>query len=166
MSAKRNNSSMQLTRAADYALRVLTFLATEPERERALLPDLAKATASPESFLSKVLQALTKARMVSSRRGKSGGFILLPRGLQASVKDVIEAIDGPIRLNICLSTGRSCPRKNSCVTHPVWIKAQEAMMEVLTSASIADLAGVEDQPASKVVLPILAAKKSVRKRCK
>jgi Rrf2 family protein len=140
MSAKRINSSMQLTRAADYALRVMIHLAAQPERERALLPQLAEITAAPESFLSKVLQALTRARMVGSRRGKSGGFVLMPRGRQATVREVIEAIDGPVRLNICLTNGRSCVRKGFCPAHPVWERAQQAMMDVLDAARIADLA--------------------------
>ena len=140
MSAKRVNSSMQLTRAADYALRVMIQMAMLPEKERAVLPMLAKGASAPESFLSKVLQALTRAKMIGSRRGKSGGFVLLPRGRQATVREVIEAIDGPIRLNICLTTGRSCARKSFCPAHPVWVQAQEAMMGVLSGARIAELA--------------------------
>jgi len=137
---KKVNSSMQLTRAADYAVRVMVHMATLPDRERAMLPDLAEATDAPESFLSKVLQALTRSKMVSSRRGKSGGFLLLPRGRQTSMRDVIEAIDGPVRLNRCLTAGRSCTRKTWCQAHPVWLQAQEAMMQVLGEAQIAELA--------------------------
>ncbi len=55
---KRPNSSMQLTRAADYAVRVMVQLAASPKEQRVLLPELAAATDAPESFLSKVLQAL------------------------------------------------------------------------------------------------------------
>ena len=66
---KKTNSSMQLTRAADYAMRVMIHLATLPADERALLPALAAATAAPESFLSKVLQALSRARLITSQRG-------------------------------------------------------------------------------------------------
>ncbi len=158
MSAKRINSSMQLTRAADYALRVMIELAAQPAQERAMLPQLAETIDAPESFLSKVLQALTKARLVVSRRGKSGGFLLLPRGRQASVREVIEAIDGPIRLNICLPTGRSCPRKNTCPAHPVWEQAQKAMMDVLNASSIADLAAEAAVAPAKRFSPIRIAK--------
>lgn len=106
-----------------------------------MLPYLAKATEAPESFLSKVLQDLSRARLISSRRGKSGGFAILPRGLQASMRDVIEAIDGPICLNLCLISGRSCGRKAWCPAHPIWNQAQQAMLDVLSQARIADLAG-------------------------
>ena len=133
------SSSMQLTRAADYAVRVMIHLATLTDNERAMLPALADATGAPHSFLSKVLQALTRAELISSRRGPLGGFEILARGRQASVREVIEAIDGPIMLNVCLTHGQSCNRKSWCPAHPVWVKAQRAMLDVLDGATIADL---------------------------
>jgi Rrf2 family protein len=131
---------MQLTRAADYGVRVMIHLATLPAHERAMLPALARATGAPESFLSKVLQALCRAKFIASRRGQAGGFEILPLGRKASVRTVIEAIEGPISLNLCLVSGVSCNRKSFCAAHPIWEKAQEAMLEVLSNASVTDLA--------------------------
>ena len=131
---------MQLTRAADYAVRVMVYLATLPDGKRALLPDLARVTEAPESFLSKVLQSLAHAELISSRRGKLGGFAILPRGRPATMREVIEAIDGPISLNVCLSGGKDCNRKSTCPAHPVWARAQRAMFDVLISATVASLA--------------------------
>ena len=65
---------MQLTRAADYGVRVMVFLAGLPAGERASLPQIVKATGAPDSFLSKVLQELTRAQLITSRRGPAGGF--------------------------------------------------------------------------------------------
>jgi Rrf2 family protein len=133
-------SSMQLTRAADYATRVMVYLAAQPENRRIFLPALAEATAVPSSFLSKVLQALSRAGMVSSRRGQQGGFQILPRGRNSTVRTVVEAIDGPINLNVCTLHGTGCNRKSWCPAHPVWAQAQNAMLRVLDEARIADLA--------------------------
>jgi Rrf2 family protein len=147
---------MQLTRAADYAVRVMVHLATQPEEIRVLLPDLAEATAAPESFLSKVLQALARAHLISSRRGKLGGFAILPRGREATMRDVIESIDGPICLNLCLNGGKDCERKSWCPAHPVWARAQRAMIDVLMSVTVAAMAA-RSQPAASS-----ASKLSVR----
>lgn len=136
----RPNSSMQLTRAADYAVRVMIQLAVLPSEGRVSLPSLAQATGAPESFLSKVLQSLARAEFISSQRGQSGGFRITPLGSQTSMREVIEAIDGVICLNICLMHRRSCPRKARCPAHPVWVRAQQAMLQVLSNASIASLA--------------------------
>jgi Rrf2 family protein len=130
---------MQLTRAADYAVRVMIHLTTLPRSERILLPDLARATDVPKSFLSKILQALSRAKLISSKRGPVGGFEILPEGREASIVEIIEAIDGPIRLNLCVQNGRSCSRKPSCPAHPFWIQAQTAMLAVLNTAKVCDL---------------------------
>ena len=143
---KKPNSSMQLTRAADYGIRVMVDLAKLPVHERAMLPALAEATGAPESFLSKVLQALARARLISSRRGPSGGFAISARGRKASMREVIEAIDGPICLNVCLISGISCARKVWCPAHPVWMDAQQAMLDVLSKALIAELAAPVPAP--------------------
>jgi Rrf2 family protein len=137
---EKSNSSMQLTRAADYGVRVMIYLAGLPDNERAMLPSLAVATGAPPSFLSKVLQALSRAGLIASRRGQSGGFQIVSLGRQASIRNVIEAIDGPITLNLCLVNGESCSRKSWCPAHPVWARAQQAMLQVLDTAMIADLA--------------------------
>jgi Rrf2 family protein len=134
------NSSMQLTRAADYAVRVMIHLATLPPASRVLLLDLADATAAPESFLSKVLQALARKDLICSRRGKRGGFAILPHGREATMREVIEAIDGPICLNVCLNGGKDCERKSWCPAHPVWARAQRAMLDVLMSATVSSMA--------------------------
>jgi Rrf2 family protein len=137
---ERCNSSMQLTRAADYAVRVMVHLATLPLEKRAFLPDLAVATAAPESFLSKVMQALARAGLITSRRGKAGGFAILPRGREATMREVIEAVDGPICLNVCLNRARDCERKSWCPAHPVWARAQRAMIDVLMSVTVSAMA--------------------------
>lgn len=147
------NSSMQLTRAADYAVRVMIYLATLPEEKRTLLPELARATEAPVSFLSKVLQSLAHAELLSSRRGKAGGFAILPRGREATLREIIEAIDGPICLNVCLNGGRDCGRKSWCPAHPVWARAQRAMLDVLTSATVSTLAA-RSSSATASALPL------------
>jgi DNA-binding IscR family transcriptional regulator len=84
--------------------------------------------------------------MIDSRRGQSGGFEILDRGRQSSMREVIEAIDGPIYINLCLISGASCDRKSYCPAHPFWTKAQEAMLSVLNGAIIADLAAQASAP--------------------
>ena len=136
----RSSSPMQLTRAADYAVRAMIHLATLPANERILLPGLAKATAAPVSFLSKVMQALCHAGFVVSRRGQAGGFEIVDAGRNASLTAVMEAIDGPISLNVCMMSGAQCGRSPSCPAHPVWVRAQEAMVSVLNESTVATLA--------------------------
>ncbi len=136
----QSSSTMQLTRAADYGVRVMIHLATLPNQQRVRLPELARATGAPESFLSKVLQALCRAGFVASQRGQTGGFEILPTGRATSISAVIEAIDGPICLNLCVNHQVNCKRKSFCPAHPVWARAQQAVLAVLNESSVSELA--------------------------
>ena len=131
---------MQLTRAADYAVRVLIHLAGLPPETRASRAELAAAAECPDQFLSKVLQSLTRAGLVVSHRGNTGGFELPATARNASVLEIVEAVEGPIRLNLCLLSDTACGRSHWCPAHTVWAEAQEAMTGVLRRATITELA--------------------------
>ena len=131
---------MQLTRAADYAVRVMIHLAGLPPGSRASRGELAREAECPDQFLSKVLQSLTRAGLVISHRGNTGGFELPEANRGASILNVVQAIEGPVRLNLCLTSDHACGRQEACSAHGVWAEAQEAMMGVLQSASIDNLA--------------------------
>ena len=130
---------MQITRATDYAVRVMLYLASLPEGRKAQLSELAKAAEVRENFLSKILQRLVHQGLVSSHRGTGGGFCLKMPPEALTLLQVIEAMEGPTQLNVCLGDG-SCERQSWCGVHPVWRKAQAALTETLASVSIAQLA--------------------------
>ncbi|MGB2675929.1 MAG: Rrf2 family transcriptional regulator [Candidatus Acidiferrum sp.] len=131
---------MQVTRATDYAVRIMVELASLPPGHKAQLNELIESTGVRGSFLSKVVQRLVHAGMVSSHRGTRGGFSMRVSGEEVTLLDVIEAIEGPTQMNLCLASGPSCERKPWCGVHPVWQKAQSAFVRELASVSIAHLA--------------------------
>jgi Rrf2 family protein len=141
---------MQITRATDYAVRATIHLATIPVLVRVPGPDLARAIGAPESFVSKVLQQLVQAGLVSSQRGMRGGFQLARRAANISLLEVVEAIEGPTQLNLCLPPESDCSRKDWCGAHPVWAEAQEALVKVLGEASIAELARASNSNLAKL----------------
>jgi len=131
---------MQITRATDYAVRVMVHLASLPPGEKVPLSALVGVSEVPGSFLSKVLQRLVHAGMVSSHRGAGGGFCLrVPRD-KTTLLDVIEAMEGPLQLNLCLGKGQNCIRKSWCGVHPVWQKAQAALAQAFASVTLEELA--------------------------
>ena len=131
---------MQITRATDYATRVMIYLATLPPGVKAQKVIMAKAADVPESFLSKVLQRLVSAGLVASARGTGGGYELAGSRRNISLLDILEAMEGETRLNACLADGLSCFHKAQCPAHPVWEQAQKALTDVLRRASLGKLA--------------------------
>jgi len=131
---------VQLTRASDYAVRVIIHLATLPPGSKMQQAELSRATDVSGHFLSKVLQQLVRCQFIRSQRGSGGGFALAIPASSVSLLDVVEAIEGPLRLNLCIKDGPSCDRKANCPAHEVWADAQAALVKVLGTASIASLA--------------------------
>ncbi len=131
---------MQITRAADYAVRVMIHIAGLPKGTTVRLKTLSAAVDVTETFLAKVLQTLTRAGLLSSKRGPDGGFELVPGSELSTILDVITAVEGPMQLNACLNECGSCERKHWCPAHVVWAEAQIALLTVLNRETIADLA--------------------------
>ena len=118
----------------------MIHLAGMPPDTRASRAELAAAAECPEQFLSKVLQNLTRAGLVLSHRGNTGGFELPDNHRSATLLEVVEAIEGPLRLNVCLTSARACTRQEWCPAHDVWVKTQAAVAGVLRDSTIAELA--------------------------
>jgi len=131
---------MQITRASDYAVRVMIHLAGLPPGSSVRQSELSKNTDVSGHFLSKVLQQLVRSRLIRSQRGSGGGYALAVPAASVSLLDVVEAIEGPVRLNQCIEEGPSCERKSWCPAHQVWAEAQAAIVNVLGAASMASLA--------------------------
>jgi Rrf2 family protein len=128
------------TRRTDYGLRALIFLA-EHHGGLATGAEIAEGMAIPTNFLHQVLRELQRARLVTSRASRGGGYSLA-RGADAiSVLDVVEALEGPIDTDECVMRGGPCQWDEVCAVHRVWSAARMALSNQLASASIATLAG-------------------------
>jgi Rrf2 family transcriptional regulator, iron-sulfur cluster assembly transcription factor len=117
----------------------MTYLARTPEGHVASLREIGKAQEIPESFLAKILQTLVHAGLATSQRGARGGFALARPAHDISVREVIEAIDGPIALNGCVLWPEECRRSDGCAMHEVWVRAQNEMMGVLDEVRLSAL---------------------------
>jgi len=131
---------LQLTRGGEYAVRAMTYLARFPEGHVASLRDIGQAQEIPESFLAKILQSLVHAGLAVSQRGAHGGFALARPSEQITMRDVIEAVDGPISVNLCTLDPEDCQRSDTCEVHKVWLRAQEQLMDVLGGVTLQSLA--------------------------
>lgn len=131
---------MQITRASDYAVRVMIHLAGLPPSSTVRQSELTTETNVSGHFLSKVLQQLVRSRLIRSQRGSGGGYALAVPAQSISLLDVVQAMEGPERLNQCIEEGPSCERKSWCPAHQVWAEAQAAIVMVLGAASVASLA--------------------------
>jgi len=131
---------LQLTRGGEYAIRAMSYLARNPVGDISPLRDIGAEQDIPESFLAKIFQSLVHADLAVSQRGAHGGFSLARPATEITIREIVEAVDGPIALNGCVLWPEECERSGGCRMHEVWVLAQERMMEVLAQVTLAELA--------------------------
>ncbi len=134
---------MNLTRASEYAIRCILFLATREPDEVVSRRTISQEMDIPTQFLSKIAQRLAHGGLIEIRQGAKGGYRLSRRPEDISLLEVIEAVEGQIFLNQCLMRPDSCQRTPLCPVHRVWERARDDLRRVLGGADFAELARQE-----------------------
>jgi len=130
---------MQITRRGEYGLIGLLFLAQQPERKAYLVSEVSRVQKIPEKFLAKIFQRLSKAGLLRSVRGSKGGFSLRKPADEITMREVIEALEGPVAINRCLLHRGECVEESGCPLYEVWEEAQQGLLKVLERTTIKDL---------------------------
>lgn len=131
---------MELTRKGEYAIRGIVYLAKQAPGKVVLVSEVAEATDVPQTFLAKIFQSFAKLGLVNSFRGTGGGFLLGRPAAKITLRQVVEAVEGPIIPNRCLTEEGNCGRERECSVHPVWRKVQGEIATILDSVTLEDLA--------------------------
>lgn len=117
---------MWLSRKSDYAIRAVRHCAEMAKDARGSINTIAAAEKIPRDFLAKVLGDLTRAGVLVSYAGNKGGYALARPARQINFLEVIEAIDGPVHLNLCTMPGVCrCEMADQCDLGGFW-KSLEA----------------------------------------
>lgn len=130
---------MELTRKGDYAIRGIIYLASQPPNKISLLSEIAMAVDVPQTFLAKIFQQFSKTGIVKSFRGTGGGFLLAGPPENITLLQVVEAVEGPILPNRCVLKPGECERDSFCTVHPVWLKVQHQVRDILSGVTLKDL---------------------------
>ena len=131
---------LRISRKIDYGLRAMIYLASIPSDSVIPFREIARHMDVPEDFLAKILKTLVDQGLVRSTRGPHGGYALARTATEVSFLDVIEAVEGPVALNVCLDGEDACGHSTACTMVQVWREGQERMLDVYRQAKLVDLA--------------------------
>ena len=130
---------MRLTRAGEYAVRCVLYLASQEKGIVVSRKEIAHAMDIPNQFLGKIAQQLSISGILEIIQGSKGGFRLSISPEQLNLLHVIEAVVGEIFLNDCIFRTDSCKRSSTCAVHSVWQEARNQLRETLRKATFAEL---------------------------
>lgn len=130
---------MIITRATEYTIRAVLHMAEKFPVAVVSKQEICEAEGITPAFLTKILQPLIRGGLVRSKRGVAGGFALARSPARLTLLDVMQAVDEPMTLNVCLLEGHECDRECSCPVHELWSEARDRFEEIFSRRSIADL---------------------------
>jgi Rrf2 family protein len=131
---------MQITRAGEYAVLGLMCLARRPFGSVVMIDEVSREEHIPKSFAAKIFQSLVRAGLVKSNRGSGGGFTLLKEPADITVLQVIEAIEGRIAIQRCLSEDEpKCEHQGGCALCGLFEQAQDRVRDVFSRTTLEDL---------------------------
>jgi Rrf2 family protein len=129
---------MQISRRSDYAVRILLYLATQGNQCKTAA--IARHQLIPTSLTRGITRELVANGLLESHRGLVGGVRLARPPETISLLEIVESIDGPIRLNRCLTRSGECPLDRLCPAHRVWREGLDLLRGRLARATLAELA--------------------------
>jgi Rrf2 family iron-sulfur cluster assembly transcriptional regulator len=103
--------------------------------------EIATRQEIPIRYLEQIFHKLKRAKLLKSKKGPAGGYVLALAPEQITVGDIIRAVKEPLHLVFCVSAenGKDCHRTEQCITRPVWEEAGRLIKDYFDSVTITDL---------------------------
>ena len=127
------------SKTCEYALRAVFFVAHKTAAGgRVGIKEIAEGIGSPEHFLAKILQDLSRRGIVQSAKGPNGGFYTDETVLQRPISDVVEAVDGNGIFTGCALGLKQCSEVNPCPLHHEFKTIRNELHRMLNATSIGE----------------------------
>jgi len=131
---------MIFSNTTEYAIRGMSELAGRSSGESVLLDQLVSGTNLPRDFMAKIFQKLVRAKLLTSAKGRGGGFALARPAHQITLLNIVEAIDGPQPLDSCVVGLERCNDDMPCPQHDLYKPIRQRLKDYMTTTTLADLA--------------------------
>ena len=110
-----------------------------PASEKSTVVEMASKLNIPQPFLSKILQQLAKSNVISSTKGRGGGFYLSKENLKRPLIDVVVCIEGHNVFSQCMLGLPECSDENPCILHTYYKEFRKSLEKSICNESINDL---------------------------
>ena len=125
------------SKTCEYAIRALIFIAQKSkDGSRVGIKDISAGIDSPEYFIAKILQDLSRKGFVQSAKGPNGGFYMEGKNLQQSVADIVREIDGDKLFIGCGLGLKECSEDHPCPIHNDFKYIRQEIKDMLDNSKI------------------------------
>ncbi len=127
---------ISLSKTAGYAIAAMGCL-NGPDGRPVSVQDVAECTDISRSYLSKIIQILAAKNLVKTKRGYTGGLLLMQAPEEISLLEVVLAIEGPQWIGDCLLRLQGC--KGSCPVHAFWNEERKRIEDELRTTKLIEI---------------------------
>jgi Rrf2 family protein len=129
-----------LARNTEYAIRALVYIRLSNwENRRPGVSEIAREIEAPESYLAKILQVLTRHRIIHSRKGRGGGFHFTDDRNTPTLYEVILVMEGDACFNKCAFGFMNCNDASPCPLHEHYVTIRESFLSLTQSETIGSI---------------------------
>ena len=122
-----------------YAIRTIEYLLVNQDSEKLSVIKLATELDIPQPYLSKIMQQLSKGNIISSSKGRGGGFYLNAENMKRPLIDIVICIEGHNVFDKCVLGLNQCSDKNPCLLHQHFKIFKQSLEKSICKDSIKDL---------------------------
>jgi Rrf2 family iron-sulfur cluster assembly transcriptional regulator len=130
------------SKTCEYALRaVIKISKTSLEGKVINLHEVSKALDSPEPFTAKIVQQLSKNKILEAIKGPAGGYkISVDKMKSTKIISIVEIFDGKDVMSKCVLGLKECGNKNPCCFHNQFVPIREQLQRELTNCTLYEIA--------------------------
>ena len=129
-----------LAKSTEYAIRALVFVQLRNwEGKRPGVVEIAKEIEAPPAFSAKILQTLTRHRLLDSAKGRGGGFFFNDEQKKLTLYQVIHVMEGDACFHRCGFGLKSCNNDNPCPLHEQYKEVRDKFFDIVQEETIQSL---------------------------
>lgn len=130
---------MKLSTRGKYGLYAMYFLAAHAGEGPLPLQSISAMGGVPKQYLEQLLGNLRRAGLVSTVRGAQGGYQIAAAPERVTLRDIIDAVEGPIELSECAATEHACHKSGTCPVRWVWQRVTDSINAELEKITLSDM---------------------------
>ena len=130
---------MKISTKGRYGIKAMLELALVYEKELVSVRAISKKHNISELYLEQIFSILRKAQLVKSIRGAKGGYFLTRLPKDITIKNIMDALEGPINISDCIKEDANCDNLDRCATRVLWMKIRDSIDEIFSSVTLQDI---------------------------
>lgn len=132
-----------LSKKTKYGLKALSYLAKQQPLEPILISEISESENISKKFLESILLVLKKNGILSSKKGKGGGYYLLKKPNEIKISTIIRILEGPIAMLPCVSLNYyekcdDCKSEERCSLNRLMVEVRDNTLKILENKTLED----------------------------